>query len=111
MDGMGTVSTSSPTVPFGTSSPSPFGPLASLPAPAGPQDATADPRHRTDSSPGHTGTVGTPAMNALHTSVPPEIDHRGTPGSRCACQRWMSGDSGDPVLPIARSRASVRATR
>src|SRR5690242_9199410 len=57
-----------------------------------------------DSSPARTSTVGTDPRNAVHTSVPPEID------LICAValtswfsQRYPCTESGEPVEPIARS--------
>ncbi|SKY00222.1 Uncharacterised protein [Mycobacteroides abscessus subsp. abscessus] len=48
-----------------------------------------------------------PPQNALHTSVPPEVELTGSPAATCSStQVNRSGASGDPVLPIARSDKS-----
>ncbi|GAA3131266.1 hypothetical protein GCM10020001_061750 [Nonomuraea salmonea] len=44
--------------------------------------------------------------NPVHTSVPPENDPSGVPGSCPASQAKPSGGSGEPVEPTPRSRSS-----
>ncbi len=62
IEGMGSVMTSSPTSP-----------ISGLPSSS--QDSTAQPSARPWSSPMYTGSVGTPPTNAVHTSVPPEVEN------------------------------------
>ena len=62
IDGIGSVITSSPTSP-----------TSALPSSS--HDSTAQPSARPWSSPIHTGSVGTPPTNAVHTSVPPEVEN------------------------------------
>ena len=61
MDGIGLVTTSSPTAP-----------RTGLPRAS--HESRATPRHGADSSPGHTGMIGEPPAKALTTSVPPDVE-------------------------------------
>src|SRR3954464_2537840 len=61
IDGSGAVSTSSPISPI-------------TGRPPGPPDSPAAPSERACNSPCHTGSVGTPPTNAVHTSVPPDVE-------------------------------------
>src|SRR5581483_163232 len=93
IDGIGAVSTSSPTSP-----------VTGLPA--GSNASTLAPRQRPEITPARTGSNGDGPTNPVHRSVPPENE----PSSRsCLTSRYTqskpSGGSGEPVDPMARSAA------
>src|ERR1700745_2427785 len=75
-------------------------------------DSTDAPRQRACSSPARTGRVGTPPTNAVHVSVPPDMEnsHVSEPTSSYT-HRNPSGDSGEPVEPTARSALRSRPER
>src|ERR1700693_5271275 len=92
IDGIGAVITNSPILPR-------------TDWPCSSYASTATPRQGADSSPGQTGTVGTPPMNADTTSVPPLIPQIRTSLPRLSCnQIEAAGGSVDPVTPTVRSR-------
>src|SRR3954470_16194619 len=81
---------------------SPTSPRTGLPDSSHASSAT--PRYGADNSPGHTGTVGTPPMNADTTSVPPLIDATCTPLPTLSRNHSDDDDgSDDPVMPTVRS--------
>ena len=91
---------------------SPTSPRTGLPDSS--QASSATPRHGADNSPGHTGTVRTPPMNADTTSVPPLIDATWTRSPTLSrSHRDDDGGSDEPVMPTVRSAdrsCSVRGT-
>src|SRR5437016_5524554 len=96
MDGIGLVITSSPT-------------SSTSGRPAGSHASTDAPSMRACSSPSYTGSVATPPTNAVHMSVPPEVENSHRSGPRCSySQSKPSGESGEPVEPTDRSEASDR---
>src|SRR6266508_1696147 len=70
--------------------------------PSGVNASTAQPRRRPPISPARTSCSGDEPMNAVHTSVPPQIDETGTP-TTSDTQRNPSAGSGDPVEPTQRN--------
>src|SRR5262245_50361047 len=93
IDGSGAVSTSSPVSP-------------TTARPSGSNASTLAPSDAAWSSPAWTGSVGTPPTNALQTSVPPLNETSQTSGFTASyTQPKTSGASGEPVEPMARSRA------
>ena len=61
-------------------------------------------QRRTRQFPIHTGTVGADSRNAVHRSVPPDIEQIWTClPTASATQRKPSGDNGAPVEPSART--------
>ena len=90
MDGIGSVTTSSPTSPV-------------TGAPLSSKLATLQPRHRHWISPARTGSVGPPPMNAVNTSVPPLMEARSRSLlTRSYTQANPSGGNGAPVEPMER---------
>src|SRR5215469_13446464 len=102
MDGIGAVSTSSPTSP-----------MTGLPA--GSNASTFAPRHGPEITPARTGSTGEGPTNPVHRSVPPEYDPRIRPGdpvpSSSYTHRNPSGGSGEPVepIPVMADRSCSRA--
>src|SRR5258708_36415693 len=104
MDGIGAVSTSSPTSPV-------------TGRPEESNASTLAPRQDAAITPARTGSSGQGPTNPVHRSVPPEYEPRirSWPSVATASytQRKPSGGSGDPVEPIPRSldRSSSTAGR
>src|SRR6188472_736913 len=91
IEGIGFVSTSSPT-------------SSTTSAPRASYAATEAPSAAHDNSPSQTGTVGADSRNAVHGSVPPDIEQICTcRPTASAIQRKPSTDSGAPVEPKART--------
>src|SRR5258705_4776755 len=81
---------------------SPTSPRTGLPDSS--QASSATPRYGADNSPGHTGTVRTPPMNADTTSVPPLIDATWTRSPTLSHSHSDDdGGSDEPVIPTVRS--------
>src|SRR4051812_47915993 len=85
---------------------SPTSPRTGLPDSSHASNAT--PRYGADSSPGQTGTVGTPPMNADTTSVPPLIDATAT-WSPALSFSHSDDDAGGDDLVIATGRRADRS--
>ena len=83
IDGMGSVTTSSPCTPGGHT------------VPSGANASTAHPSNRQLISPARTGSNGTAPTNAAHTSVPPLTD------AVCTCG---ADDVADPAEAVGRQR-------
>ena len=90
IDGIGLVMTSSPVTPGGQT------------APSGVNASTAQPSRRPPISPAAPAAAATTPMNAVQTSVPPQIEVTGTP-TTSPTQRNPSAGSGAPVEPTQRS--------
>src|SRR6187402_2742538 len=89
MEGIGAVTTSSPTSP-------------TTACPCGSNAATAHPKPAHWISPTRTGSVGQPSTNAVHTSVPPLTDESTRSLETCSyTQAKPSLGRGAPVLPTA----------
>ncbi len=100
IDGIGVQITSSPVSPGAHSLPS------------GSKARTSQPSIRVLISPARTGTTGAEPRNAVHTSVPPLIEHSCTSAPTWSrTQRKPSAGSGEPVEPSCRSapRSKSRA--
>src|ERR1700742_124774 len=78
------------------------------------QASIATPRYGADNSPGHTGTVRTPPMNADTTSVPPLMEATWTRSPTLSRNHNDDdGGSDEPVMPTVFSEdksCSVRGT-
>src|SRR5947209_8921297 len=80
--------------------------------PSGSHASTAAPSARACSSPRYTGKVGTPPTNAVHRSVPPEVENSQVEESSWSYTHLNpSGDSGDPVDPTATSASREQPSR
>src|SRR5215469_6643810 len=104
MDGIGAVSTSSPTSP-----------MTGLPA--GSNASTLAPRHGPEITPARTGSSGDGPTNPVHRSVPPENEPSmrsddPVPSSSYT-HRKPSGGSGEPVepTPFSADRSCASAGR